>query len=180
MSERKLPDNCETVFTTSQIQQALDQLAQQLNSALAGQTVVALCVMNGGLIFTGQLLTRLQFETTIDYCHATRYRNTTSGNTLQWLSRPQQSLQDKTVLIFDDILDEGVTLKAVRDYCYQQGASCVITVVLLEKRHHRRVEDIEADFVALRVEDKYVFGFGMDYEGRYRNLDAIYALGEQA
>jgi len=178
MSERKLPANCERLFNAGQIQQALDTLAQQLNASLANQPVVALCVMNGGLIFTGQLLTRLTFETAIDYCHATRYRNTTRGDTLQWLSRPQQNLQDRTVLILDDILDEGVTLKAIQDYCRMQGAARVLCAVLLEKHHNRRIESVEADFVALHVEDRYVFGFGMDYKGNYRNLDAIYALGE--
>lgn len=179
-SSIQLPASCEQLYNSQQIQQALDTLAGRLNHVLAGQQVVALCVMNGGLIFSGQLLPRLNFDTLIDYCHATRYRNTTRGHDLQWLSHPRQQLISRTVLILDDIFDQGITLKAIRDYCLQQKAEAVISAVLLEKRHSRREPDISVDYAALQVEDRYVFGFGMDYEGRYRNLDSIYALGDNS
>ncbi len=180
MSERSLPASAQIVYSAAQIQQALDALALRINQTLSGRQVVALCVMNGGLIFSGQLLPRLHCETRIDYCHATRYRNTTRGDTLQWLCRPQQPLQGQTVLILDDILDEGVTLQAIREYCAQQGADKILCAVLLEKQHQRRIDGIQADYAALQVGDRYVFGFGMDYQGRYRNLDAIYALGDMS
>ncbi len=178
MSETALPPDAQIVYRSDQIQQALDSLATRLNTALDGEQVVALCVMNGGLIFSGQLLPRLSFDILIDYCHATRYRNTIRGNALQWLSRPQLNLKRQTVLILDDILDEGVTLQAIRDYCRQQGAARVLSAVLLEKQHQRRIDGVSTDFSALGVTDHYVFGFGMDYQGKYRNLDAIYSLGD--
>jgi hypoxanthine phosphoribosyltransferase len=79
------------------------------------------------------------------------------------------------VLLVDDILDEGHTLKAIRDFCLEQGAARVLLVVLCEKRHGRGA-GLKADFVGVEVPDRYVFGFGMDYHEQGRNLAAIYAV----
>lgn len=171
-----IPDNCRLVFDQAQLQAALQKLAAGLNQRLAGSEVTVLCVMNGGLIFSGQLLPLLTCDCIIDYCHATRYRNRTEGADLHWLAEPQTSLSGKTVLVLDDILDEGNTLKAVMEYCRGNGATAVLSAVLLDKKHDRRINNLKADYVALVVEDEYVFGFGMDYEGRYRNLPAVYAV----
>ena len=85
------------------------------------------CVINGGIIVTGKLLPRLKIPLTLDSIHACRYRNQTSGkrHCTGCINR-QRPLQGRTVLIVDDILDEGHTLKAIGDYCLEQGASCVI------------------------------------------------------
>jgi hypoxanthine phosphoribosyltransferase len=174
----QLPQNCYQIYSPEQIQTALDRLAERLNEQLHGDCPLVLCVMQGGLIFTGQLLPRLKCLLEIDYVHATRYNNGTSGGALNWIAHPSSSLKDRTVLILDDILDEGHTLKAIIDYCYEQGASKVLSAVLLKKKHGRGIEQSLTDNIALEVEDRYVFGFGMDYEGHYRHLDAIYALDE--
>ena len=79
----------------------------------------------------------------------------------------------------DDILDEGNTMQAIIDYCREQGADEVVSAVLLDKRHERRLPGVAADYAALEVDDRYVFGFGMDYEGCLRHLDAIHALKQQ-
>ena len=93
------------------------------------------------------------------------------------MSKPEISLQGRTVLVIDDILDEGHTLEQVLEFCRDAGASRVFSAVLIEKQHDRRIPGISADFVGLQVEDKYVFGFGMDYRNYLRNLNGIYALG---
>ena len=181
--EPMLPDNCKLVFNNTEITSALDKLADKLNQQLKNETPVVLCVMQGGLVFSGQLIPRLHCMLEIDYIHATRYNNQTSGSELIWKARPLTSLKDRTVLIMDDILDEGITLKSIIQYCESQGATKVISAVLLRKNHDRCVghDCIDAaltDNIALTVEDKYVFGFGMDYNGLYRQLDAIYAVQE--
>lgn len=176
--DQVVPENCELVFSESRIQQALDELADQLNKRFMGERVTTLCVMNGGLIFAGHLLTRLSFDCVIDYCHATRYRNKTQGQDLHWMAEPQSSLKGSIVLVLDDILDEGNTMKAIVEYCNDKGASSVVPVVLLDKHHDRRVDGVTAEHAALQVDDRYVFGFGMDVEGKHRQLGAIYALSE--
>ncbi len=117
----------------------------------------------------------------IDYIHATRYNNQTVGSDLLWKSYPVTSLKDRTVLILDDILDEGVTLQSIIEYCQTQGAAKITSAVLLKKNHNRcvaqdSIESVLSDNIALIVEDEYVFGFGMDYNGHYRQLDSIHAL----
>lgn len=174
----KLPDNCKLVFDNTEISQAIERLADSLNQQLVDETPVALCVMQGGLIFSGHLIPRLQCMLDIDYIHATRYGNTTTGGQLTWKAYPDTALNGRTVLILDDILDEGHTLQSIQNYCQQQGASKVISAVLVRKNHQRCVDSGLTDNVALDVEDKYVFGFGMDYDGKYRQLDSIYALNE--
>lgn len=173
-----LPDNCKLVFDNAEILAAIDRLADRLNQQLEGETPVVLCVMQGGLIFSGHLIPRLKCMLEIDYIHATRYGNTTSGGELSWKSYPDNDLSGRTVLILDDILDEGNTLQSIIKYCETQGASKIISAVLVRKHHDRCVDHELTDNIALDVEDKYVFGFGMDYDGKYRQLDSIYELYE--
>ena len=154
------------------------EMANRIDAALDGERPVFLTVMNGALIFAGQLALAIRTDLEFDYVHATRYRGETTGSELHWLREPQVSLVDRVVLLVDDILDEGHTLKAVRDDCYQRGAKKVLIVSLCTKRHDRLVEGISADVHGIELPDRYVFGFGMDYHEQGRNLPAIYALKE--
>jgi hypoxanthine phosphoribosyltransferase len=156
---------------------AINRLAGEITTQLAGANPVLLCVMNGGLIFAGQLLTRLVFPLEIDYCHATRYGHETAGAGLEWIVRPRLELRGRTVLLLDDILDEGMTLAAIADYCRQQGAAHVVMAVLVDKRHDRKVSPgFRADFTGIETEDRFLFGFGLDYRGYWRNAPGIYAV----
>ena len=132
--------------------------------------------MQGALPFAGQLATAIDAMLEFDYVHATRFRGTTTGGELKWMRRPTSVLRGRTVLLVDDILDEGHTLKAIRDWCFDEGAARVLLAVLCEKRHGRTVPGLSADFVGVEVPDRYVFGYGMDYHELGRNLPAIYAL----
>ena len=162
------------------VQRALDRMAEAITAELGDSFPVILCVLTGGIIPTGHIMTRLSFPLETDYLHATRYRGETSGEEVHWLSKPGTSLQGRTVLIIDDILDEGHTLAQVLEFCREEGAREVYTAVLIEKLHDRRVPGVAADFIGLQVDDRYVFGFGMDYKHYLRNLNGIYALGDPA
>lgn len=180
---REVLESAELIYDARQIEQALDKLANKINETMVqldtgDQPILAICIMNGGLILTGQLLPRLNFPLQVDFIHATRYRNQTSGGELEWKVEPHQPLLGRSLLILDDILDEGYTLDAVVRYCRDKGASHVITAVMVEKKHHRRKPGISCEFIGLPVEDRYVFGFGMDYKGYHRNLNGIYAVAE--
>ena len=162
------------------VQRALDRMAEAITAELGDSFPVILCVLTGGIIPTGHIMTRLSFPLETDYLHATRYRGETSGEEVHWLSKPGTSLQGRTVLIIDDILDEGHTLAQVLEFFREEGAREVYTAVLIEKLHDRRVPGVAADFIGLQVDDRYVFGFGMDYKHYLRNLNGIYALGDPA
>jgi len=168
----------ELIYNAEQVAHAINVVAEKLNERLKDAQPLLLCVMNGGLVFTGHLMTRLNCFPQVDYIHATRYRNQTSGTTLDWRAYPSHDLKNRTVVILDDILDEGITLKAIVEYCHEQGARQVLTAVLVQKKHDRCVAGIESDYVGLEVADKYVFGFGMDYQSQLRHLNGIYALRE--
>ena len=133
--------------------------------------------MNGGLIFAGKLLTHLKFPLEASYLHATRYRNQTSGGDLFWKAKPEVSFIDRHVLIIDDILDEGHTLSAIVDFCKHAGARQVHTAVLIDKEHDRKASPgLKADYAGLPCIDRYIFGYGMDYKGYWRNAAGIYAV----
>jgi len=181
LSDSNLPSGSTQVYNYQQINEALDVLANKLNVQLKNERPVVLCVMQGGLLFSGHLIPKLNCMLEIDYIHVSRYHNKTSGGELSWKAYPVTPLKDRVVLILDDILDEGKTLQAIIDYCEQQGAKQIESAVLLRKKHKRCVDYNHTDGaltenIALTVEDKYVFGFGMDYNGLYRQLDSIYAL----
>jgi hypoxanthine phosphoribosyltransferase len=169
----------ELLYSAQQVEAALDRMAAEITARLAGRNPVVLCVMVGALIPCAKLLERLDFLLQVDYIHATRYGDKTQGGTLHWLARPRIALEHRVVLVIDDILDEGYTLAAILDDCRQAGASEVLTAVLVEKQHGRRY-GVRADFCELSVEDRYVFGYGMDYKGYFRNLTGIYAVKEHA
>jgi hypoxanthine phosphoribosyltransferase len=164
------------LYSRHEIETALDRMAADIGQALGDADPLLLCVMTGGLVPASELFTRLEFPVQLDYLHATRYEGTRGGSELKWITRPSQSLQGRTVLVVDDILDEGLTLAAILAYCHEQGASAVYSAVLVEKLHQRRASGLTADFVGVQVEDRYVFGYGMDYHGYWRNVRGIYAV----
>ena len=176
LETQEVLQQAELVFDKDAIDAAIDDLAQRLKQRLNGQAPLVLCVMQGGLMFTGKIMSRLPIDAEFDYIHATRYGNNTTGETIEWLAYPKKTLQDRTVLILDDILDEGYTLAAIEQYCREQGAGDVITAVLLQKKHDRLKPGMHCDFVALEIDDRYVFGYGMDYKGKLRHLEQIFAL----
>ncbi len=166
------------------INTALDKLAQDISAAVADdifreQPVIVVSIMNGGMILAGHLLPRFNFPLHVDFIHATRYRNQTSGGELEWKVAPHQDIKGRTLILIDDILDEGYTLDAIIQYCKQQGAAKVISAVLVEKIHNRRKPGSRCDFIGLTVPDRYVFGFGMDYKGYHRNANGIYAVADR-
>ena len=172
---RQIFEEADCLYTRAQVERAVDDLAFALNERLADEIPVVLCVMNGGVITTGLLLPKLRFQLELDYLHATRYGDDTTGGKLLWKHHHEISLLDRTVIIVDDILDEGTTLKAIIEACEKERAREVISVVLTKKIHDRNA-GIEADYIGLEVPDRYVFGFGMDYCGFLRNAPGIYAV----
>lgn len=169
------------LYQRAELQAAIARMADDVCSDYAiERPLLLLTVMHGGMPFAAEFALALGargIDLELDYLHASRYRGRTSGGRqLEWLHRPETPLQGRRVLLADDILDEGHTLLAVRHWCRRQGAEDVRVAVLALKRHERRVDGIDADYVGVEVPDRYVFGYGMDFEGRGRNLPAIYAL----
>jgi hypoxanthine phosphoribosyltransferase len=172
---KALLDQAQLIHTEEAVQSAICKLSYDVTVQLENTCPIVICVMGGGVVFAGQLLTQLTFPLELDYVHASRYQNNTVGNALIWQSLPKLDLNNRTILLLDDILDEGVTLLAIKEKCLSLGAKDVYSAVLIEKNlpHSKK---IKADFVGLEVPNRYVFGCGMDAYGWWRNLPAIYAL----
>jgi hypoxanthine phosphoribosyltransferase len=174
---RQVMAEAECLYSEAQLEAAIDRVALAINAELAERNPVVFCVMNGGLVFSGKLLPKLNFPLEQSYLHATRYRNETSGGELFWKAKPEISFIDRDVLIIDDILDEGHTLGAIIDFCKHAGASAVYSAVLIDKVHDRKARpDLKADYVGLTCIDRYIFGYGMDYKGYWRNAAGIFAV----
>lgn len=168
------------LFSKEDIEHALDKLAYEISESLGDKNPVFLCVLSGGIIPLGNLLPRLDFPLEVNYVHASRYGSKTYGSRLKWKAKPTTDLNNRTVVVVDDILDEGVTLAAIVKYCKKQGANEVYTTVLIDKIKKRDLGGLEkADFVGLEIEDVYVFGYGLDYKEYLRNAPGIYVVAKE-
>lgn len=172
----KVLASAEIVHDERQVALALDRMAAAIRRDYERKNPLMLCVMRGGLFAAAELYRRLPFPMQQDYLHVSRYRDTTSGGEIEWRVKPAAELKGRHALIIDDILDEGVTLREILRYCSGLGAASVEVAALTRKLHGRCVEGVAAKYVGLEVPDKYVFGCGMDYQGYFRNLNAVYAL----
>ncbi len=168
----------ECLITENRIAAAYDKLAATLNIHYSQLNPIVMVVLNGGLIPAGHLLTRLSFFHRMDTIHATRYRENKGGSEIYWKSKPKIDIKDQHVLLIDDIFDEGITLKAVVDELKKEQPRSLMTCVLLDKKHSRKVQGFNVDFTGTEVEDRYIYGCGMDYHGYLRHLPGIYALKE--
>jgi hypoxanthine phosphoribosyltransferase len=167
--------NADIVHDETMMSEVHDRLARAIDIELYGMNPVILPVMIGGIYLCGELMRRLDFPLEVDYLHATRYRDRLHGKQLQWLVDPTEKIKDRVVLVLDDILDKGLTLRGIVDGLEQAGAEKVYTAVLTSKNCAREAE-VDVNFVGIDVPDRYVFGCGMDYRGYWRNLPAIYAV----
>ena len=174
---KRIQATADLLHSQQEVEVAIDNMAKAINIAFADHNPLLLCVLNGGIPTFGKLLTRLTIPLTIDSINASRYQNQTTGGSIEWRVKPQTPLKGRTVLIVDDILDEGITLKTIVDYCQEQGASAVFSAVLVDKiLDHKK--PVKADFIGLRLENRYLFGYGMDYKGYLRNAPGIFACKE--
>ncbi|WP_376690358.1 phosphoribosyltransferase family protein [Wenzhouxiangella sp. EGI_FJ10409] len=171
------PAGAECLFGAGEVSRALDMQAERIAGLVAADKVLSvIALMKGGMYPAVELSRRLGSALRIDYVHATRYREATSGGEIHWQHWPEDMPLGDHVLLVDDIFDEGHTMAAVASRLRDQGVEHVSTAVLARKRHDRGLDRDWVDDHALEVPDRYVFGCGMDYRGLWRQLDGIWAL----
>jgi len=174
---QRLLDEADLLCTAGDVEQAIERMAGEISGKLQDEFPVVLSVMGGAAVFTGRLLPMLRFPLEFGAIEVTRYNNDTQGRDITWRLPPRDNVRERTVLVVDDILDEGITLAAIRAKLEQMGARKVYAAVLADK-DIGRPKPARAEFVGITVPNRYVFGMGMDAYGLWRNLPAIYALKE--
>jgi hypoxanthine phosphoribosyltransferase len=165
------------LFPAAAVERSIETMATSITRAIGDKNPLLVCVMTGGVVPFGKLLPRLQFPFQIDYVHATRYGDKLAGGQLQWITGPHVEPRGRTVLLVDDILDEGATLAGIETRYRAEGARDVMKAVLVIKQR-KRTHDVKIDFAGLDVPDRYVFGYGMDYKSYLRNAPGIFAEAE--
>lgn len=171
----KFLEQSDLVASADEVQAALRRVASDIEARLAERYPLVLAVMGGAVVFAGQLLPLLRFPLDFDYIHVSRYGAATRGAKIDWRVTPPESARGRTVLVVDDILDGGETMAAIRERLLALGAQAFYCAVLVEKVLSRK-KPLQADFVGLRIPDRFVFGYGMDAKGYWRNLPEIRAM----
>ena len=151
-------------------------MVAEISSLLEHANPVVLAVMHGGVFAALELSRRFEFPHEFDYVHLTRYGGRTTPGRLVWRVRPSIALAGRTVLVVDDILDRGHTLRALTAELRRVGVAKQYVAALVVKRIANVGRRPRVDFAGLEVDDVYVFGCGMDYLGYWRELRALYAL----
>jgi hypoxanthine phosphoribosyltransferase len=178
---KKVLETSTQILTHKQLIEAFDRMTDKIRPILHDANPVLLTVMNGGLMPSSEMAMRLHFPLQMDYVHATRYTGDVTGKPeVKWKRSPNIDLQDRTVLVIDDILDGGLTMRALVERCYEVGAKKVYTAAILDKVEGRVEGGLpKADFTGIEIPNEYVFGFGCDYHDYLRNLPGIYTVAPQ-
>lgn len=179
---RDLIKNAEEIFDADTVKAAVTRVADTLNQRFGNPADEAfplvLGVMGGAVVFTGQLLTQLDFPLEFDYIHVTRYGDDDRGGQVVWKVIPRSNVEGRTIIVVDDILDEGETLAHVKQRLLDMGAAEVILAVFADK-DLKRAKPVKADIIGLTIPNRFVVGFGMDVYGYWRNLPGLWAIREE-
>jgi hypoxanthine phosphoribosyltransferase len=172
---RALLARSEQLLAPDAVERVVARVAREITAVLGEEQPLLLAVMRGAVVFAGQLLPLLHFPLEFDYLDASRYGKATIGGELDWRVDMPAGVKDRTVLVVDDILDEGHTLAAIRRRLLDAGARRVLIAVFADK-DLGKTKPVTADFIGTSLPNRYVFGFGLDVRGLWRNLPAVYAL----
>ena len=173
---RDVLNNSSLVADADRVRAAINEMADAINAHYQDREIIMVVVMVGGMMPAAWLLSKLEMPVRIDFIHATRYQGQTEGGELEFRVPTRLNLQNQEVLIVDDIYDVGLTLDLIEHYCETRGARSVESAVLVQKSHDRTTTSSKPRFIGMSVEDKYVFGCGMDAFEHWRHLDEIRAL----
>jgi len=175
---RALLENSRVLFNREEVAAAVQKMADEINEFYGDKPLVLISVLTGAIIPAAWLITKLKMPIQMDFVHATRYRSGLYGAELEYRVPPRLDLEGKTVLIVDDIFDEGNTLAAIKGSVEARKAGSVKMAALVRKDHDRGLPRDYVDFIGLDVPDVYVFGCGMDAYEEWRHLDEILVLGD--
>lgn len=168
----------QTLINRAQIEKRVAEMGREISADLLGQEVILLCVLKGAVFFAADLARAMSMDIALDFIQVSSYGNARqSSGVVTLLKEPQLDMKGKAVLIVEDIIDSGMSMREVYRYIEGHGAAVVKVATFLDKPASRKVP-FTADYVGFTIEPKFVIGYGLDYAERYRNLYEIQVLGE--
>ena len=164
----------------AKLEAAIDSVARRINADYEGSKdiPILLCILNGSVMFTAELMKRLDFDLQLVSMKLSSYSGTQSSGVIKQVMGLTSPVKGRRVIIVEDIVDTGVTINSLKTLLYNKGAHDVKVVTLLDKPSRRQV-DVKADYIGFEVENEFVVGFGLDYNQKYRNLPYIGVLKEE-
>ncbi len=167
-----------TLITKPQIDARVAEMGRQISADFAGTNPIALCVLKGAVFFCSDLMRHITLDVALDFIQVSSYGTEKySSGVVTILKEPQLDMHGRVVLIVEDIIDSGLTIREVFRYIESRGAAVVKTVTFLDKPAARKV-DFRADYVGFSIDPQFVIGYGLDYAERYRNITEIQVLSD--
>ena len=172
--------NLKLVLSEAQIQEGVRRLARQVQADYQSRPLLVVGVLRGSFIFLADLVRHLRLPLTIDFVRLASYgASTRSSGRVRLLHGVRSPLRGRDVLVVEDIVDTGLTTTFLRSYLEKRGAASVRVCTLLDKASRRRVP-VAIDYVGFEAPDRFLVGYGLDFNQRYRELPALYALEEES
>ncbi len=176
MKKVKILDKEFTVsITREEINSAIDKMADRLNKELKDEDVTFLGILNGSFMFASDLFKKINFPCRISFLKLASYQGSSSSGTVKQLIGLNENLKDKTVVILEDIVDSGITLETIIKQLsgYEPRAIKIATFLFKPEAYQK---DIELDYVGIEIPNDFIVGYGLDYNGYGRNMEAIYTV----
>ena len=166
------------LYSREDIEQAVNRLASMIEKDYDAEPIVFICLLKGSFMFTSDLVRCVNNPSRVDFMRVSSYGNgMTSQGTVKITKDLEEDITGQNVVIVEDIIDSGLTLKYVTEALAKRNPKSVRICALLDKRSRREIE-IEGDYVGFTLDDGFVVGYGIDYAEQYRNLPEIYVVEE--
>lgn len=172
----RLPADAHVIFTAVEIDAIISRMAREISADLSGSNPIIMPVLLGGAFTAIRLMQHFEFPYEMDTVRIARYGNDLRGGQVHWFARPCLELDGRNILLVDDVLDRGITLQAVQHELKRMNAASVSTAVLIRKTLDAKAERPAVDYVGADAPNEFLFGCGMDLEGRWRGLPGLYAV----
>ena len=165
------------LFSEERIREGIARVAKEITASLGNEELTVVSVLKGACIFSSDLIRQLPIPLQLSFLGASSYGDETDSGDVKLTYFPREEIENRRVLVVDDILDTGNTMSSIMAEMRSRGALDVKSCVFLDKPARRELS-IEADFRVFEVENVFVVGYGLDYAGKYRNLPFVGALKE--
>jgi hypoxanthine phosphoribosyltransferase len=171
-----MAERIKVMYTEEQVNTRIRQLGEQISRDYAGKQVHLICILKGGVFFGCELAKRMTIPVTLDFMAASSYGgDTKSSGVVKIIKDIDENIKDKEVIVVEDIIDTGRTLSYLMELLDERGPRSISLCTLLDKPD-RRVIDVKVDYTGFEIPDKFVVGYGLDYDQKYRNLPYIGVL----